>query len=188
MEQLQNLPKAGEFYRHFKGDLYQILAVAEHAETKELLVVYQALYGKFKLFACPLAVFQEPVKDGTTRFTKTDRDTIDDVQRKDIRKDRSLPDTDEIRKNTCACSDTADTSELSEKELYELMEKFYDADSYEQKLDYLLAMRGQLNDIMLTNIAISLDIVAQDGSLEERFQSIVSCLKTMKRYQNSRLR
>ena len=59
-------PKPG-IYRHFKGNLYEVIGIASHSETLEPMVVYRALYGEHGLWVRPAAMFLETVtRDGVT--------------------------------------------------------------------------------------------------------------------------
>ncbi|MBO4938457.1 MAG: DUF1653 domain-containing protein [Oscillospiraceae bacterium] len=52
-------------YRHFKGNEYELIAVATHSETMEPMVVYRALYGEGGLWVRPLSMWTETVeRDG----------------------------------------------------------------------------------------------------------------------------
>ena len=52
-------------YRHFKGNLYEVIGVARHSETQEEMVVYRALYGEYGLWVRPAVIWTETVdRDG----------------------------------------------------------------------------------------------------------------------------
>ena len=59
-------------YRHFKGNEYEVIAIARHSETLEELVVYKALYGDGGVWVRPADMWNETVeRDGEVykRFT-----------------------------------------------------------------------------------------------------------------------
>lgn len=62
-------PRPG-IYRHFKGNLYKLVAVARHSETLEEMVVYQALYGDGGLWVRPLGMWSELVEQDGQRVPR----------------------------------------------------------------------------------------------------------------------
>lgn len=64
--------KKNKIFRHFKGDLYMVVDIAEHTETKEELVIYRSLYGNCQLYARPIDMF----------LSEVDREKYPDVKQK----------------------------------------------------------------------------------------------------------
>lgn len=48
-------------YRHYKGNTYEVIGIARHSESGELLVVYRPEYGERALWVRPRAMFLENV-------------------------------------------------------------------------------------------------------------------------------
>lgn len=64
-------------YRHFKGNLYELIGIAKHSETLEPMVVYRALYGEGGLWVRPASMWSEIVdKEGYRgpRFSPVEED------------------------------------------------------------------------------------------------------------------
>lgn len=93
-------------YRHFKGNEYEVLAIARHSETTEPMVVYKALYGDGGVWVRPASMWLETVeRDGKTykRFYQLDRieriekyerlfDEVSASEHPDLEKVRALED------------------------------------------------------------------------------------------------
>lgn len=183
---MSRIPQSHEIYKHFKGNLYQVLELAEHSETGEQLVIYQALYGDFKIYARPLADFLErldkekyPEAVQTFRFELQGREESSRVVGEKSHTEEI--DAEEIN--------TADTD--TENPAYQLDEQvleFLDADTYEERLNILMGLRHRITDEMITTMAIASDVEVPEGNLEERFLSLKSCLLTKEKYECERLR
>ena len=188
------IPKPQEIYKHFKGNLYQITAVAEHTETGEQLVIYQALYGDFRTYARPLEMFTGRV----------DRDKYPDVSQ-EFRFELQGPEAGRQKaESTPSGSKTQETvsrsavlqkassrpDELSEGELAldPLVLEFLDADGYDQRLNILAGLHHRITNDMITTMAISCDVEIDDGDVEERYEALKNCLITFQRYESTRLR
>lgn len=49
-------------YRHYKGNMYELLYIANHSETLEKMVVYKALYGEGEIWVRPASMWDEEVE------------------------------------------------------------------------------------------------------------------------------
>lgn len=66
---IMNEIKIGK-YRHFKGNEYEVIAVAKHSETTEDMVVYKALYGEGGLWVRPASMWNETVERDGKAFNR----------------------------------------------------------------------------------------------------------------------
>lgn len=157
----------GEFYRHFKGNLYQIITVAMHSETGEQMVVYQALYGDFKTYVRPLIMFLSTV----------------DKQK--------YPETGQhFRFERVEISKTIDRDERNSGEVTvnPLLLKFLDAGSPEDKIRYLDLLIPEAGQQELDSIYAALDIRPETGTVAEQAELIRRYLLMQKHYDGRHLR
>lgn len=198
-------PRPGEFYLHFKGNLYQIITIAAHSETREQLVVYQALYPPYGVCARPLAMFLSPVDrvkypDAAQemRFVKVDPQKIRENASQSS--STSVPyaggtigRTEGAAGSTSyvGLPDSEPESEPKNKKgssPEDLFLLFLDEDRYGRKLELLSALRGKLTRTMLEGIAASMDVVLPGKSMEDDLDLIEDHIRTRVRFEGGRMR
>lgn len=176
---MDRTPKAGEFYRHFKNKLYQVITVAIHSETGEPMVVYQALYGDYKTYVRPLAMFVSPV----------DREKYLDAPQ-EYRFERVTPGGNGVARGTeDAGKETA--------ALHPLLYEFLEAEGIRERLAVLARMsarnaRGELTEPIgqreLDAMCLALDMEEGTGDPAARLETIRTHLEMQLRYDGGRLR
>lgn len=194
---MERVPKNGEIYRHFKNKLYQIIGIATHSETKEPLVIYQALYGGFGMYARPLAMFASEVDhnkypdvkqkyrftrvemnaDGTWHCVEEDNTVILEVQTAEQQSDL---------KNAAKQRETGIQEENPDEERPDpkLME-YLDAETFDEKYNVLVSMRDCITDKLVDDIAVVMDVVIPEGDLLNRYDALKMALRTKQKYESA---
>ena len=217
----QGNPRSGERYLHFKNKLYQIITIAEHSETAEKLVIYQALYGNFAIYARPLSMFISEVdhekypqteqkyrfmlveekqkveeqksddvetttpESAETEKQKLETTTLESAETEKQKLETTTPESAETEKQRLETTtlESAETEKNEVEEVTDLLMKFYDARTYEEKYKILTCMRNDITDGMINNMAIVLDVVIAEGDLEKRYEELKRCLRTYEKYE-----
>lgn len=167
------VPRAGEFYMHFKGKLYQIITVAIHTETEESLVVYQAMYGTFKTYARPLAMF----------LSEVDHEKYPDVkqlyrfQKVELGENTEDPCDIKITKTEQENKATEETEDI------EPLLKFLDETDLNERLNILVQYKDQITETMLESMGMAIDCVLTGKTLEEKYYELDKILRTKLQYE-----
>ena len=205
---MRQLPKNGEFYRHFKNTLYQIITVAKPSETGEQLVIYQALYGDFGVYARPLEMFMSEVDhekypDVTQKYrfeqvelssnTVTETQVKDHTQREYAAENRNLLENSEKQSLADSFEQSENMGLSSREEEYEgginpKVLEFLDSEDFDERYNILVALRDEIDDQMINTLAVALDVVIPEGDIDDRYDQLKMCLRTRQRYESNRLR
>lgn len=193
----------GGFYKHFKNKLYKVDNIVYHSETKEALVLYQALYGDFKQYVRPLDMFMSevdhvkyPEVKQKYRFSQVSLDEfgnvspIDEAETAFSKAEEVFATAEEVFATAGQIEATSPETDSSSKEdrIASLVEKFLDSKEYEDKLDALLLLNNNINDDLIDLFAESLDIVVEKGNLADRVRSLKAVLQAHTKYEGGRLR
>lgn len=191
--------RQGQFYRHFKGGLYQVMAIATHSETKEKMVVYQALYGDYGIYVRPYDMFASevdhekyPQVKQAYRFTQVHpeemKEESDKVEVPDLtlELDESMePEQSAVEEEPKKMSEDQPAQEKQDVlgGINPILLEFLDADTLEEKMHIMTFYRNQMDEALLNSIAISLDLVVDKKGLQETYDEIMNCLSMMKHFE-----
>ena len=175
----------GGFYRHFKNKLYQVKGIAYHSETKEKMVVYQALYGDYSLYVRPYDMFMSEVDHvkypDVKQIYRFEQVYLDGTQSQDNQgNSKKLQNQD----NQAETSKPQTQEELVDSRLI----RFLDIDTYQEKLKYLETIKDNLDDKIIDAMAASLDTEVPQGKIDDRFVSLKKVISAHAKYECKRWR
>ncbi len=214
---MRHNPRPQEMYRHFKGNLYQIRCLAKHSETREPMVVYQAMYGTFEIYVRPLSMFMDEV-DHEKYPDVRQRYRFELLQDMEDEEPSALPGNHGTDRTAVLPGDhgtdrtavlpgdhgtdraavlpeisvdresAASSPDEEQLNIDPLVLAFLDADSYEQKLMILDSLHNRITDDMINTMAVSSDLEIKEGDVEDRYLELRNCLRTFEKFECNRLR
>ena len=190
-----NTIKPFQIYRHFKGNYYQVVCIAENSESGKQEVIYRALYGDNKIYARDLEMFTSDVdKEKYPDAAQVKR--FEPVEYEDAVKTKEQTDRiiEEPEKEMSEKEETAKAEPVKKEESpYEnknsainpVLLKFLDAVGYEQQLECLTEIREDLTEEILIPIELSLGMEEQKGSIDQRYRGIKNYISLKQRYEKT---
>ena len=186
-------PKPGEFYRHFKNKFYQIVAVATHSETREKLVIYQALYGEYGVYARPMDMFMSEVDkekypdvkqkyrferiEDITKESKSDKLSDSKV----IEQDKKLKEDSVSNENTLKTDKDADFGKG-------YFIEFLEADDLSTKKEILIANRELISERELDTIYEIYGLKRRKIDRDLDIADLIGYFDMQQQYEGKRLR
>lgn len=184
---MERIVRPGEFYRHFKNNLYQIVAIASHSETGERMVVYQALYGDFGVYVRPYEMFISPVDrekyphaDQEYRFERVERTAQGFIRL------GAGSESGAVAYGQERMQDNVESRETFLPNPAFL--RFLESETYEERMEWLKKLSGSVSQRELDSIYLVLDMKPETGSIEEQLRAIGRCLTMQNRFDGNRLR
>ena len=188
-------PKPGEFYRHFKDKMYQIIAVAVHSETKEKLVIYQALYGEYGVYARPLDMFMSEVDkakypDAVQKYRFEKIENIGELSKSSSSSNCENDDisyTDEKNISDKVLKDNIQSDKATNLGKNYFIE-FLEADSFSDKKEIILANREFISDRELDTMYEIYGLKRQNIDKDIDIADLIGYLDMQQQYEGKRLR
>ena len=195
-----NTIKPFQIYRHFKGNYYQVVCIAENSESGKQEVIYRALYGDNKIYARDLEMFTSDVdKEKYPDAAQVKR--FEPVEYEDAVKTKEQtarlieePEKEKPEKERSEKEETAKAEPVKKEEfphenknsaINPVLLKFLDAVGYEQQLECLTEIREDLTEEILIPIELSLGMEEQKGSIDQRYRGIKNYISLKQRYEKT---
>lgn len=186
-------PVSGEFYRHFKGKTYQVKMLALDSETQREQVVYQAMYEPYQHWVRDLEEFMSAVDaekyPGVNQKYRFEKITFGEMQKAEDGGNGEIGDREFLKAIKTGQPERYLEGKLTEKEIaHRGLLQLLDADTFRERRQIFIGLKQYMDKHMLNNIAVAFDIVLEEGSLEEQYESLMRCMEAFERYEGGRLR
>lgn len=150
-----------------RGQLDGIDALADWADRMEAAVIKTIENGNMTKDLALITTIENPNVLNTEEFIKAVRDTFDGKA-----VERAVKVTDTKKKT----------------DIDELYEQFFDERSVKKKREILKEMQKDITDKMITDFAVSIDVVVDDDPIDARYLSLMRCLDQMAKFETEGLR